>query len=95
MRVRYTPRAFRELQEIFAYIDARSLLGERNVKSRVHAIIELIAAHPHSGRRIGKRDLRRIAVFPYPYLVFYRVAADEIVIVGVRHAARGPRPSPG
>ena len=34
--------------------------------------------------------MRRIVVTPYPYLVFYRVAADEIVIHGVRHAARKP-----
>jgi plasmid stabilization system protein ParE len=57
VRVRYMPRAFRELQDIFAYIDDHSPLGGRNVKSRVHAIIELVASHPHSGRRIGKRGL--------------------------------------
>lgn len=95
MKVRYTPRAFRDLQDVFAYIDARSPLGGRNVKGRVHAIIEFIAAHPHSGRRIGKRNLRRMGVFPYPYLIFYRVVADEIVIVAVRHAARAPRSSRG
>ncbi len=31
-------------------------------------------------------------VLPYPYAITYRVAADEIVILGVRHAARKPRP---
>jgi toxin ParE1/3/4 len=90
VRVRYTPRAFRELQDIFAYIDDHSPLGGRNVKSRVHVIIELIASHPQSGRRIGERGLRRIAAFPYPYFIFYRVLADEIVIQGLRHAARDP-----
>jgi toxin ParE1/3/4 len=90
VRVRYTPRAFRELQDIFAYIDDHSPLGGRNVKSRVHVIIELIASHPRSGRRIGERGLRRIAVFPYPYFIFYRVLADDIVIQGVRPAARDP-----
>jgi toxin ParE1/3/4 len=94
VRVRYTPRAFRELQDIFAYIDDHSPLGGRNVKSRVHVIIELIASHPHSGRRIGERGLRRIAVFPYPYFIFYRVLADEIVIQGLRHVARDPLRSP-
>ena len=94
MRVRYTPRAFRELQDIFAYIDDHSPLGGRNVQSRVHAIIELIASHPHSERRIGERGLRRIAVFPYPYFIFYRVLADEIVIQGLRHVARDPLRSP-
>jgi toxin ParE1/3/4 len=94
VRVRYTPRAFRELQNIFAYIDGHSLSGGRNVKDRVHAIIELIASHPYSGRRIGKRGLRRIAVLPYPYFIFYQVLADEVVIQGVRHAARDPSPMP-
>jgi toxin ParE1/3/4 len=88
VRVRYTPRAFREIQDVFAYIDQQSPLGGRNVKGRVQAIIELIASHPHSGRRIGVRGLRRIAVFPYPYFIFYRVLADEVVIQGVRHASR-------
>ena len=92
MRVRYTPRAFRELQDIFAYIDDHSPLGGRNVKCRAHAMtmIELIASHPRSGRGIGERGLLRIAVFPYPYFIFYRVLADEIVIQGLRHAARDP-----
>jgi toxin ParE1/3/4 len=94
VRVRYTPGAFRELQDIFAYVDGHSLLGARNVKNCVHAIIELIASHPYSGRRIGKRRLRRIAVFPYPYFIFYQVLADEVVIQGVRHAARDPSPIP-
>ena len=95
MRIRYTPRAFRELQDIFAYVDGHSSLGALNVKSRVHAVVELIASHPHSGRRIGKRGLRRIVAFPYPYLVLYRIAADEVVILSVRHAARHPSPRLG
>jgi toxin ParE1/3/4 len=53
-------------------------------------MIELIASHPRSGRGIGERGLWRIAVFPYPYFIFYRVLADEIVIQGLRHAARDP-----
>jgi toxin ParE1/3/4 len=78
------------LQDIFAYIDDNSPLGGQNVKSRVRAIIELIASPPRSGR-----GLRRIAVSPYPYLIFCRIAADEIVVQGVRHAARDASPRPG
>jgi toxin ParE1/3/4 len=94
VRVRYTPRAFRELEDIFAYIDDHSASGGRNVKSRIHAITELIASNPHAGRRVGKRGLRRFAAFPYPYLIVYQVLADEIVIQGVRHAARDRSPAP-
>jgi plasmid stabilization system protein ParE len=92
--VRYTPRAFAELQDIFPDIDEHSQSGGRNVKSRVHAVIELIAAHPGSRRRIGERGLR-ISVFPYPYFFFYRVVAGEVVIQGVRHASRDPASQPG
>ena len=39
---------------------------------------------------------RRISVQPYPYILFYRYFADdEIIIVGVRHAARDPSTMPG
>ncbi len=27
---------------------------------------------------------------PYPYLIFYEAADDEIIIHGIRHAARRP-----
>jgi toxin ParE1/3/4 len=37
--------------------------------------------------------LRRMIVSPYPYLIFYEATADEIVIHGVRHAARRPSTS--
>jgi len=38
--------------------------------------------------------LRRIVVYPYPYLIFYQILDDEIVIHGVRHAARKPSSMP-
>jgi toxin ParE1/3/4 len=33
-------------------------------------------------------------VHPYPYLIFYKATADEVVIHGVRHAARRPSSMP-
>jgi toxin ParE1/3/4 len=32
---------------------------------------------------------------PYPYLIFYEVAGDEIVVHAVRHGARDPSGMPG
>ncbi|MGA2124742.1 MAG: type II toxin-antitoxin system RelE/ParE family toxin [Xanthobacteraceae bacterium] len=91
MKVRYTRRAFRQMNAILDYIDDHSPQGARSVKQRLQAAIDLVAAHPHGAPLIGKRDLRRVVVTPYPYLIFYRVTPDEIVIHGVRHAARRPR----
>ena len=36
-----------------------------------------------------------IVTLPYPYLIFYEVTAEEVVIIGVRHAAREPEPPRG
>jgi len=32
---------------------------------------------------------------PYPYLIFYEAAENEIIIHAVRHAARDPSGMPG
>ncbi len=53
-------------------------------------MIDLIALHPNAGLLTSRRRLRRIVVHPYPYLIFYIVLDDEVVIHGVRHAARRP-----
>jgi toxin ParE1/3/4 len=58
---------------------------------RLEGVIDLLADYPHSGRLTGKRDMRRVSVNPYPYLIFYRATDTEIVIHGVRHAARRQR----
>ncbi|CCE10941.1 Plasmid stabilization system (fragment) [Bradyrhizobium sp. STM 3843] len=45
--------------------------------------------HPKAGAQSTHPRLRRPIVNPFPYLIFYEVAADEVIIHGVRHAARG------
>jgi plasmid stabilization system protein ParE len=45
---------------------------------------------PEAGRVTKKVNFRRIVASPYPYVIFYRADATEIVIHGVRHAARRP-----
>jgi hypothetical protein len=42
------------------------------------------------GRAIDRPGYRRIIANPYPYVILYRPTASEIVVHGVRHAARKP-----
>lgn len=95
MRLRYTPRALSELDEVLAFITEHSPKGARRVYKRIQAITMLLLVHPCSGRRTSNPRLRRIAVTPYPYLVFYEVMHDEIIIHAVRHGARDPASMPG
>jgi plasmid stabilization system protein ParE len=39
--------------------------------------------------------IRRLPVTAYPYLIFYEIADDEIIIHAVRHTARDPSSMPG
>lgn len=84
-----------ELADILAYIAERSPQGARNVQARIQAIIALLVKYPHSGQLTSEDGLRRIVTPPYPYLIFYEATTEEVVIIGVRHAAREPEPPHG
>lgn len=90
MNLRYTPKALAELADILAYIAERSPQGARNVQARIQAITSLLGQYPYSGQLTSESGLRRIVTPPYPYLIFYEAMTEEVVIIGVRHAAREP-----
>jgi plasmid stabilization system protein ParE len=47
------------------------------------------------GQATNEPGIRRLVISPYPYLIFYEVAADEVIIHAVRHASRDPSSMPG
>jgi toxin ParE1/3/4 len=91
VKVRFTRRALKQLSAVFDYIERQSPRGAENVKHRIHAVIEVLAEHPRSGRATNKVGYRRAVAHPYPYVIFYQPEDAEIVIHGVRHAARRSR----
>src|SRR5712691_3668822 len=62
---------------------------------RIHEVIDLLLSHPEIG--IGTDDpvIRRLTTPPYPFLIFYEIAEDEIIVHAIRHAARDPSGMPG
>jgi toxin ParE1/3/4 len=91
MRVRYSPRALRDLSDIAGYILLRSPPGARAVEARIKATIALIAEYPGCGRVVVQRpDVCVLPIGRYPYLIFYTIADDDAVILHIRHAAREP-----
>ena len=95
MRLRFTPRALAELDEVLAYIVERSPKGARRVQTRIRVLSDLLLRHPYAGQRTSLEGVRRITATPHPYLIYYEVTAEEIIVVGVRHAVRDPASMPG
>ena len=52
--------------------------------------MDLLLHQPAAGAMTVRPGVRRDMALPYPYAIAYRVIADEIVIRGIRHAARKP-----
>ena len=95
MKVRYTTRALADLDSILDYVVAQSPQGAKRVHARIRFVIDLLSTHPHIGVRTDDPVIRRLTTPPYPYLIFYEVADDAIIIHAVRHAARDPSEMPG
>lgn len=94
MRLRYTSEALHELDQVLADVAVQSPKGARRVHTRIRSIIDLLLEYPHSGQVTDFEEMRRIVATPYPYLVFYRIEDDGIIILGVRHGARDPSTMP-
>jgi plasmid stabilization system protein ParE len=93
LNLRYTPKALAELADILAYIAERSPQGAHKVQARIQAVTNLLLQYPLSGQLTSESGLRRIVTAPYPYLVFYEATSEEVIIIGVRHAAREQEPA--
>lgn len=69
MRLRYTTRAVAELDKVLTFIDREYPQGALRVKARMQAVIDRLVRYPESGRLTSKAGLRRVVVWPYPYLI--------------------------
>jgi addiction module RelE/StbE family toxin len=90
MRLRVTPRAFRDLEEISNYIRERNPQAAARVSSAIQESLRLLPTFPQLGRQQATTGVRKIVTRRYPYLVYYRVdkVNAEVVILTVQHPAR-------
>ena len=58
MRVRYTPRAFADREEIFAYLDARNPHAARDVKRFIKERVAGLASNPRRSPLIEEFGVR-------------------------------------
>jgi toxin ParE1/3/4 len=90
MKVRYTETALRELDEILAYIADRNFTAAASVRARVEELVERLSYFPYLAQGTERNGVRRVPLGNYPYVIFYTVEAEEVVILRIRHGARRP-----
>jgi plasmid stabilization system protein ParE len=69
----------------------RSLSTRSRARSRPNSSShDLLPLYPLAGAATDDPTIRRMIARPYPYLIFYEITDNEIVIHAVRHGAREP-----
>jgi toxin ParE1/3/4 len=94
MRIRYTPRAFADREEIFAYVEKLSPNGAEAVKRDIVRAIRRLEYFPQSAPATDEPGIHELIVPRRPYKVYYRIENDEVWIIHIRDARRRPWLSP-
>jgi len=90
MNVVFAPRALRDLEAIAGYLNDRSPSGSLHVLAAIKSSIDALAAFPGIGRIVDDAGHRRLPVLRFPYVIFYRIAGSELLILHLRHTSRRP-----
>ena len=90
MKLRVTPRAIENLNEIADYLYAHNPAAARRVRSAIYESLQNLIMFPSAGRTQNVAGVRKLVTRKYAYLVYYTVdaMAEEVVILNVKHPAR-------
>jgi plasmid stabilization system protein ParE len=88
MRVRFTETAYGELGDIHSFLVQLNPIAARAAVARIESTARQIGMFPYMGRVKYRQNVRMFPVRRFPYLIFYTIEADEVVILSIRHAAR-------
>jgi toxin ParE1/3/4 len=92
MKLVYSRRALTDLDQIKIYYAANASRAIADaIGRRLENVIDRICRVPEAAPRVSQRSRVRVAaVVRYPFQIFYRVRADAIDILHIRHTSRRP-----
>ena len=90
MKLRLTPRATRDLEEIADYLHTRNPSAALAVRDALLRSLQNLTFFPAIGRPQNVEGVRKLVTPKYRYLVYYMIddGAEEIVILTIQHPAR-------
>jgi toxin ParE1/3/4 len=88
MEIVWRRAALNDLEAIREFIRQDNPDAARRVHTAIRAAVDSLAEHPNFGR-VGRVEGTRELVLPrLPYIIVYRVVAEQIRILAVIHTAR-------
>ena len=90
MKLRFTRRATQDLTAIGDYLRPRSPSGAARVSTAILESMQTLTQFPNAGRLQDVEGVRKLVTRRYLYLIYYEVniAADEIIVITIQHAAQ-------
>lgn len=79
--------AEQDLERIADYIGSHDLAAAAKVENRVRAAIEHLEQFPRAGRTGHRVGTREVVLTEYPYVIRYRLAADQVQILRIFHTS--------
>jgi addiction module RelE/StbE family toxin len=89
MKLRFTPRAVVDITAIADYIRERNPEAARRVRAELLGSLQNLLIFPLIGRQQAVKEVRKLVLRQYPYLIYYSydAAHQEIVILSIKHQA--------
>jgi addiction module RelE/StbE family toxin len=84
----WSKQALKDFDELATFISEQSEKSAALVEARIHREAQLLSSFPLSGRAGQTPGTRERAVGRTPFLLVYRVDADQIQILRVLRGAR-------
>ncbi|WP_420104270.1 type II toxin-antitoxin system RelE/ParE family toxin [Bosea sp. (in: a-proteobacteria)] len=88
MRIIWTRRALREIDEAFAYVSRDSRAAASALVAMIESRAAVLAEHPEIGRPGREHGTRELVLAGAPYILPYRVRDGRIEILAVLHTSR-------
>ena len=88
-RIRFTAEAELDVDEAHLWYHRREPPRGREFLAAVHTCIASIQRYPEAYALVDA-TMRRALIRRFPYVIFYEIEPDDILVFGVFHAARDP-----
>lgn len=87
--MRLLPEAEEELRDAARFYEAEQQALGRALIQEVRRACRFIAEHP-TAARIERGEVRVRTIARFPYRIYYRARADEILVIAIGHRRRRP-----